>query len=87
MSFITVLHVHVGFFLLDESILSGNVTFGSSICSTSQLSLTFPLQDSIEQWFRSPKKPGNILRCHETTSEEGVQKFYTDDMSLPRFGK
>ena len=57
------------------------------VCSTSQLSLTFPFQDSIEQWFRSPKKPGNILRCHETTSEEGVQKFYTNNMSLPRFGK
>ena len=27
-----------------------------------------------------------MLGCHETTSEEGVQKSYTDDISLPRFG-
>ena len=27
-----------------------------------------------------------MLGCHETTSEEGVQKFYIDDISLPRFG-
>ena len=51
------------------------------------LSLTFSLQDSIEQWFYLPKKLASILRCHETMSEEGVQKFCTDDISLPRFGK
>ena len=29
---------------------------------------------------------GGMSGCHETTSEEEVQKFYTDDISLPRFG-
>ena len=51
------------------------------------LSLTFPLHDSIEQWFCLPKILANTLRYHETMSVEGVQKFYTDDISLPRFGK
>ena len=95
-SFISILRLLVGFVLLDESILSRNVKFWSSICklfpgtclfNLSSLSSTFPLQDSIEQWFCLPKKPADIFRCNKTTSEEGVQKFHIDDMSLPRFRK
>ena len=44
--------------------------------------ISSPVQDSIKQWFCLSKKPANILRCHETSSEEGVQNFYTDDISL-----
>ena len=94
---LSALHLLVGIVLLDESILfcQGmlNLVFNLQIApwhlfvQPVSLSLTFPLHDSIEQYFCFLKKPADILRCHETTSEEEVQKFYTDDISLPRFWK
>ena len=86
---------YVGFVLLDESILSRNVRFWVFNLKVIPWHLFVQpvkfhislLQDSIEQGICLPKKPADILRCHKTTSDEGVLKVYAKEMSLPRFGK